>query len=135
MDEATLLRELAYKAVRSSGAGGQHVNKVATKVLLTFDLENSRAFTAAEKEQLSRKLAKKLNKEQQLQLHSDTARSQHRNRELVTRRFLKLVNDALKVPRKRKKTAPTKAAIRKRLEVKKKVAEKKAGRKRPPLDP
>lgn len=134
MDEAALLKELRYKAVRSGGAGGQHVNKVSSKVLLQFDLGNSQAFTEAEKQRLIEKLGSRLSGEQQLLLQADTARSQHKNKELVTKRFLALIKDGLKVPARRRKTAPSKGAVEKRLEGKKQRSEKKSTRRKPRAD-
>lgn len=134
MDEAALLKELRFKAVRSGGAGGQHVNKVSSKVLLQFDLGTSQALTVVEKERLIEKLGTRLSGEQQLLLQSDTARSQHKNKELVIKRFLSLIEEGLKVPAKRRKTAPSKGAIEKRLEVKKQLSEKKSKRRKPPTE-
>lgn len=134
MDEDSLLRELKYKAVRSGGAGGQHVNKVATKVILSFDLDESTALSEMEKQRLFIKLRGRLSQKSILQLSSDSARSQHRNKELVTKRFIALLRDSLKVPKKRRRTKPSVKAIKKRLAAKKKLSEKKAGRKKPPLE-
>ncbi len=134
MDEATLLRELNYKAVRSSGAGGQHVNKVASKVTLSLDLANSQAFSEDEKQRLYTKLGNRLSSESVLQLSSDTARSQHRNKELVTKRLLSLLKDSLAVGKKRRKTKPSVKAIKRRLDAKKRQSEKKLSRKKPPPD-
>jgi len=134
MDEGILKQEITFKAVRSGGAGGQHVNKVATKVVLTFDLAKSKAFEGVEKERLFLKLSKRLSREHTLQLQSDTARSQYRNKELVLERFLDLIRDALKEKKKRRKTRLPKSAIEKRLEAKKRVAYKKSKRKPPPTD-
>jgi ribosome-associated protein len=135
MDEEAILRELRYKAVRSGGAGGQHVNKVATKVVLYFDLQASAALDDAEKERISEKLANRIHGACELQLTSDTTRSQLKNKELVTERFMRLIRAAIKVPRKRRKTSPTKSAIEKRLDAKKKVSDKKAKRQPPSLEP
>jgi len=134
MDEEILSRELKYKAVRSGGAGGQHVNKVATKVVLTLDLANSQAFDEFEKNRLLEKIGNRLSGDHKLILFSDSTRSQAKNKELVTKRFNKLIKDSLKVPKKTKKSAPTRAAVEKRLNEKKKVAEKKSTRKKPPLN-
>lgn len=131
MDEEKLLQELQFKAVRSSGAGGQHVNKTASKVELHFDLENSAALTDAEKERLRKKLSSRLTKESELILQSGATRSQHSNKEDVIARFLELVKESLKKPKPRKKTKPTKASKIKRLKKKKMQAEKKAQRKNP----
>jgi len=134
MKKDIIIRELKFKAVRGSGAGGQHVNKVSTKVELAFDVENSFALSVSEKERVYSKLDNRLAKDNKLILHCDDTRSQHKNREIATRRFLKLLESALKVQKKRKKTKPTKAAVEKRLESKRKAAEKKSHRKKPDLD-
>lgn len=134
MNENILVSEITYKAVRSGGAGGQHVNKVASKVVLTFDLEGSQAFSDKEKERLRLKLGKRLSGDQKLQMYSDSARSQHRNKELVTSRFLSLIHESLKVRKARRKTSPSKSSIEKRLRIKKKAAEKKSNRRKPPPD-
>ena len=134
MNKKALLRELQLKGVRSSGSGGQHVNKVATKIELTFDLEHSNALSANEKERLYKTWKSRLTKNNLLILKSDGNRSQSRNKELAIRRFLKLVEEGLKVPKPRKKTKPSKTAIEKRLRSKKKEGLKKTHRKRVDLD-
>jgi ribosome-associated protein len=134
MNVEFLIKELKFKAVRSSGAGGQHVNKVSSKVELIFDLQNSKELSFEEKELLLKNLKAKLTKEGIILLQCDESRSQHKNKELVIKRFLTLITNGLKVPKKRKATKPTKSSIKKRLEKKKKLAYKKAYRKRPDLD-
>ncbi|WP_411029234.1 alternative ribosome rescue aminoacyl-tRNA hydrolase ArfB [Spongiimicrobium sp. 3-5] len=134
MDKALIEQELRFKAVRSSGAGGQHVNKVATKVMLTFDLNSSMALSDEEKVRLQEKLGQRLTKEGLLIMHGDTTRSQHKNKELVVKRFLEVIENVLKVPKKRRKTKPSKSAIEKRLKAKQKTSEKKLGRKKTDLD-
>ena len=131
MDDKKLIQELDYKAVRSSGAGGQNVNKVSSKVELHFDLPASGAFTEEEKQRLLKKLQNRLTNSEELILQCDESRSQHKNKELVTQRFLELVKQALIKPKVRKKTKPSKAAKLKRLREKKLNAEKKAARKDP----
>ncbi|WP_248724853.1 alternative ribosome rescue aminoacyl-tRNA hydrolase ArfB [Seonamhaeicola sp. ML3] len=133
-DEETVLKELSFKASRSSGAGGQHVNKVATKVELTFDLYNSNAFSGFQKKRLESKLQSRLNKDHKLILFCNETRSQHRNKEIVIGRFLNLIKIALTVPKRRVPTKIPKSVIRKRLKNKRKQSEKKANRKRPNLD-
>jgi ribosome-associated protein len=133
MNIENLIKELKFKAVRSSGAGGQHVNKVSSKVELLFDLQNSFEFTEEEKELLLQKLKSKLTKENVLLLSCDESRSQHNNKELVIKRFLALITNSLKVPKKRKATKPSKSSIQKRLDKKKKLAYKKAFRRKPEL--
>ncbi len=125
-----IIKELKFKAVRSSGAGGQHVNKVSSKVKLFFDLQNSAEFTEEEKELLFKNLSSKLTKENSLLLTCDESRSQHKNKEIVIKRFFELITNGLKVPKKRKPTKPSKLSIKNRLEKKKKQAYKKALRNR-----
>ena len=134
MNKEAIIKELQFKAVRSSGAGGQHVNKVSTKVELVFDVANSKALSAIEKDRIFLKLANRLTKDRQLLMQCDESRSQHKNKELVTKRFLTTVENALKVSKKRKKTKPSKAAVEKRLKAKKKASKKKAYRSKPDLD-
>jgi len=134
MGKKGLIREIKLKAVRSSGPGGQHVNKVSTKVELTFDVENSNALTLDEKERIYDKLATRLTKDNVLILQSDESRSQSKNKENVTKRFLEIMEFALAVPKKRRKTKPSRSSIEKRLKSKKKDALKKVNRRPPNLD-
>ena len=129
-----LLKELKFKAIRSSGAGGQHVNKVSSKIELTFDIENSIALSYKEKELLKSKLASKLTKENALILFCDESRSQHRNKELAIRRFLELIKTNLIRPKKRRPTKPTKGSIKRKSENKKRTSVKKVLRKKPKID-
>ena len=131
MNKEILLKELSFKAVRSSGAGGQHVNKVSTKIELVFDVPKSEGLTETEKEKVYLKLANRLTKENILLLQCDEHRSQHKNKELVITRFFEQIAKALKVPKKRKATKPSKSSIEKRLKSKKKAAEKKLNRTKP----
>ncbi len=134
MDKQQLLQELQFKAVRSSGAGGQHVNKVSSKMELALDVFNSQALSDIEKERIYLKLGNRLTKEKVLLLQCDESRSQHKNKELVTQRLLELLEKALIVPKKRRKTKPSRSAIEKRLKSKLKKAQKKARRGRPDLE-
>tara|TARA_R110000744_G_scaffold137227_3_gene247695 strand:- start:407 stop:811 length:405 start_codon:yes stop_codon:yes gene_type:complete len=129
-----IIQELKFKAVRSSGAGGQHVNKVSSKVELTFDLENSMALTDLEKNRLLKKLSSKLSKENILLMQCEETRSQHKNKELVIKKLLETLEANLVVPKRRRKTKPTRSAIEKRLKSKKKAALKKLNRGKPRLD-
>ena len=133
MNAEKIIKELHFKAVRSSGAGGQHVNKVSSKVELLFDLQNSTVFTEEEKELLIQKLKSKLTKENVLLLSCDESRSQHKNKEIVIKRFLALIINSLKVPKRRKATKPSKSSVQKRLDKKKKHAYKKAFRRKPEI--
>ncbi|MFH6603187.1 alternative ribosome rescue aminoacyl-tRNA hydrolase ArfB [Maribacter algicola] len=128
MNKEQVLQELLFKAVRSGGAGGQHVNKVSTKIELAFDIDNSNAFTATEKSRILLKLGNRLTKENILLLQCDESRSQHKNKELVIERLFVILENALKVHKKRRKTKPTRLSIEKRLKSKKKTAQKKTNR-------
>jgi len=134
MDKAKIIQELQFKAVRSSGAGGQHVNKVSTKIELSFELNASNALSEKEKERLLIKLSHRLTKENMFLLQCDESRSQHKNKELAVKRFLNVIENALKVSKKRKATKPSKASVERRLQSKKKAAQKKANRTKPNLD-
>ena len=131
METTKLLTELSYKAIRSSGAVGQNVNKVSAKVVLTFDLANSQAFEDAEKELLFSKLANKLSNENLLILNCDEDRSQRKNKEIVTKRFLEIIKNALIVPKKRKATRIPRSVIEKRIKAKRNTSEIKQNRKKP----
>ncbi|MCM4165491.1 MULTISPECIES: alternative ribosome rescue aminoacyl-tRNA hydrolase ArfB [unclassified Arenibacter] len=134
MNREGIIQELKFKAVRSSGAGGQHVNKVSSKVELTFDLENSMALTDLEKNRLLKKLSSKLSKENVLLMQCEETRSQHKNKELAIKKLLETLEANLVVPKRRRKTKPTRSAIEKRLKSKKKAALKKLNRGKPKLD-
>lgn len=129
-----LISELSFKAVRSSGAGGQHINKVSSKVMLSFDVLKSEALSEEEKELLLKKLSAKLTKDHILILNSDESRSQHKNKELVIKRFIDLIQEGLFVPKKRKPTKIPKTVIKKRQEDKRKHSIKKGHRKKPDID-
>ncbi len=121
-------QEMQFQASRSGGAGGQNVNKVATKVELKFHVETSALLTDDEKARIQQKLANRINNEGYLQVVCQTERSQLQNKELCIERFYELVRQALTLQKKRTASKPTKASVRRRLEGKKKQAEKKANR-------
>lgn len=133
MDLLQLQQEVQYKAIRSAGPGGQHVNKVSSKIVLTFNLAASQAFTPEEKLMLVEKWESRLSKEQQLQLNCDESRSQIQNKMRVWKRFLVLVDLALAVPKIRKATKIPKSAIRKRLKDKQSWSDTKKLRRKPDL--
>ena len=134
METEKIITELTYKAVRSSGAGGQNVNKVSSKVVLSFDLQNSKALSEEEKELVLMKLSSRLTSENILILNCDEDRSQLKNKAIVTKRFLALLKNALIVPKIRKATKIPKSVIRKRIKDKKNISEVKNNRKKPNLD-
>lgn len=130
-DLETIKQELTWKAVRSSGPGGQHVNKTASKVIIQFDVLKSQALTDEEKARILNKLESRLTADSVLIIESSASRSQHQNRELGIERFLEIITNALKKPKPRKKTRPTKASKFKRLREKKMRGEKKVNRQKP----
>lgn len=134
MNIEKLIKELNFKATRSSGAGGQHVNKVSSKIELFFDVENSAEFSEEQKKLLLKNLVTRLTKENILLLTCDESRSQHKNKELVIKRFLEIITQGLIIPKKRKPTKPSKSSIRKKAENKKKTSFKKVLRKKPKLE-
>ncbi|MCI5218878.1 MAG: aminoacyl-tRNA hydrolase, partial [Candidatus Electrothrix sp. LOE2] len=95
--------ELFFSYSRSSGKGGQHVNKVNTKVSLSFDLDASPSLTEEQKTLLKQRLGNRLNKQGILRLDGDRQRSQRGNQEEVIQRFILLMRDALYVQKTRKK--------------------------------
>lgn len=129
MNKEIIKTELQYKAVRSSGAGGQNVNKVSTKIQIVFSPNDSLGLTVDEKTTLQEKLANRLSKEGIIRIECDESRSQLKNKELCIRRLFMLLENALKKDKKRIATKIPKAVIKKRLEDKQKNAEKKENRK------
>ncbi|MBT8205106.1 MAG: aminoacyl-tRNA hydrolase [Eudoraea sp.] len=131
MDKQEILRELQFRAIRSGGPGGQHANKVSSKVELNFNLKDSKSLTESEKERLAQFFKNRLSQAGILVLQCDETRSQHQNRSLLIRRFLKLLDTGLKKPKPRKPTRPKRSAVLKRLASKKKLAQKKQQRQKP----
>jgi ribosome-associated protein len=134
IDEEALISELNFKAVRSSGSGGQNVNKVSSKIELAFNLSESDVLSSGEKDRLISKLSHRLTKEYVLLLQCDESRSQHKNKELIIKRFLDLIKEGLKLDKKRIPTKIPKSVIRKRLKNKRNVSLKKSARRKPDLD-
>lgn len=131
MDLEKIISELQFKAVRSSGAGGQNVNKVSSKVVLSFDLKNSQGLSDKEKVLLENKLASRLTSEQILILNCDEDRSQLKNKAIVTKRFFNLITAGLVIPKIRKATKVPKSVIKKRIKDKKNLSEIKQSRRKP----
>lgn len=134
MDIGRIITELNFKAVRSSGAGGQNVNKVSSKVVLTFDLNASESLSEDEKLLLKTNLASRLTSEDILILNCDEDRSQLKNKEIVVKRFLEVIKKGLFVPKIRKATKIPKSVIKKRIKDKKNISEIKQSRRKPNLD-
>ncbi|CAI8295112.1 MAG: Peptidyl-tRNA hydrolase ArfB [Flavobacterium sp. SCGC AAA160-P02] len=134
MNKEGIYKEILYKAVRSSGAGGQHVNKVSSKVELSFDVASSSHFSELEKELLLKNLSSRLTKKGVLKLSSGESRSQHSNKEKVVKRLFKLLEIGLRTPTKRKPITISNSQKVKRLENKKQLSQKKNLRKKPNLE-
>ncbi len=120
--------EFVFQTSRSSGPGGQNVNKVNSRVELRFDIPGSALLTDGQKEVLLKKLASRLTSEGILIVASQTSRSQLNNRELAVQKLDVLLRAALRPVKKRKPTKPTKASEEKRLQRKKQQGDKKAQR-------
>jgi len=133
MDKDKIISELTFKAIRSSGAGGQNVNKVSSKVVLTFDVANSFALSDEEKELALKKLKSKLTLEGILILTCDEDRSQLKNKSIITKRFIEIMEKSLLVPKPRKATKIPRSVVEKRLKDKSTTAEIKQNRKKPDL--
>jgi ribosome-associated protein len=124
--------ELEFRATRSGGPGGQHVNTSSTRVELVFDLDGSPTLTDAERALARRRLRRRLDADGRVRVVAQDERSQHRNRRLATERFCELMRAALAPPPPpRRPTAPTRAARAERLESKRREGQRKRLR-RPP---
>lgn len=123
--------ELDFRATRASGPGGQHVNTSSTRVEVIWRVATSAAVTDAQRTRIARKLASRLDAAGNLRVVASDTRSQRQNRILAEQRLVAMVARALVVPRPRRKTAPSRGAIERRLSEKHRRAERKAGRQRP----
>ena len=128
---AVPLAEIRYRASRSGGPGGQHVNTSSTKIELEFDVAGSPSLTDAQRARIMERLANRIDGDGVLRLSSSSSRSQHQNREDATERLARLLAEALKERKRRRKTKIPRAAKEARLKEKKKRAETKKARSRP----
>lgn len=133
MNKEIIIAEITFKAVRSSGPGGQNVNKVASKVMLTFDVMQSNGLSEEEKSTLITKLSSKLKQENLLILSAEEDRSQLKNKEIVTKKLLQLLQKTLTKPKPRKATKIPKGAIEKRIKEKKSNSDIKNTRRKPDI--
>ena len=134
LNKESIQQELKYKTSRSSGSGGQHVNKVSTKVELVFDLEGSITLTADEKVRLSKVYANRLTRQGVLSLTCDKTRSQFRNKTMVQQRFFDLLETGLRVQKQRKPTRIPKMIKERRLDSKRQRATTKQNRRKPQIE-
>jgi len=122
--------ELSFTASRSSGPGGQHVNKVSTKVTLSFDVLLSPSLTDDQKHLIMERLSGRITKEGVLQISAQDSRSQHKNKTEVINRFVEILASALYVRKKRRKMFIPMSVKIKRLENKRRRGLIKTNRKR-----
>jgi ribosome-associated protein len=123
-------KEVIITASRSSGPGGQNVNKVSTKVMLRFDLESTKYLTETQKKRVRKKLKNKISKQGFIVLHEEEGRTQAENRRRVIEKFARMMAQALKIPRKRLPTRVSRAQRERRLDEKKIKSRKKIERQR-----
>lgn len=125
------LSEVAFETSRSSGPGGQHVNKTESRVTLVFDVAASAALTDNARRLIAERCANRMSKRGELRLSAQSHRSQKANRELAIERFTELLRQALTVVEERRPTRPSAAVKRRRLDAKRKQSTKKALRQTP----
>jgi ribosome-associated protein len=126
--------ELVYRASRSGGAGGQHVNTSSTRIELLWDFQGSAALDEPQKERVRHKLMARIDAQGMLRVVAGNRRSQLQNRGAAEEQLAKLVSGALHVPKRRRPTAPTRASKQKRLDGKRQQSSKKANRRKDSFD-
>jgi len=129
ISRGVLDREIQFSFSRSSGPGGQHVNKVNTKVELRFNIDFSNILKEEQKETIKQKLANQLSQDGDLIIIAQATRSQIKNKQDAIEKFYTIINKVLTPQKKRKATKPSKSSKEKRLKEKKELSEKKIRRK------
>jgi len=130
IDFQQFLSVCRFETSRSSGPGGQHINKTESKVQLYFDIGSAPLLSVEQKERLHNRFANKINEAGELYLQCSTSRSQGKNKELVLLKLYQLIESILAPPKKRYKTKPPRSSIESRLTQKKLNASKKENRKK-----
>ena len=128
------IREFEFKFSRSPGPGGQNVNKLNTKVTLRWNLNKSRSISETVKQRIRKNYSRRINKQGEMLISSHRFRDQGRNVADAMNKLRELILEATEVPKVRKKTRPTRASQRKRLENKKRISDKKRSRRSPNRD-
>jgi ribosome-associated protein len=126
----SLEREVKYRYSRSSGPGGQNVNKVNSKVTLCWHLESSSALSVSQKKRFQEKFHNQISESGLFQLSVDETRDQPRNRDIAFKRLLKLISSISLAPKRRVKTKPSKRAVQRRLDEKRATKDRKSNRKK-----
>lgn len=130
MERSIIKHEITYQTSRSGGSGGQHVNKVETKVSIRFDVDASVGLSDSEKHLVRKRLKNRINKDGTLVIDEQQSRSQQRNKRTVTDRFFTLLEKATRKTKRGKGAPKLRTNPRKRLESKRRHSEKKALRKK-----
>jgi len=134
MNKEVLQKELVYKAIRSSGAGGQHVNKVSSKVVLSFDVAHSSGLNWREKSLLYKSIGSRLTNDKILLLSCDESRSQLQNKNTVVERFIEIIKAGLFVAKRRVASKPSKNSVKRGKAKKSQRGDLKKTRRKPDLD-
>jgi ribosome-associated protein len=126
--------ELSFRSSRAGGPGGQHVNTSSTRIELLWNVERSRALSSDQRQRVRDKLSARMDGDGNIRVVASANRSQLRNREDAELRLAALVRSALLVPKRRRKTRPTRGAVEKRLRAKKEHSRRKENRRYRPDD-